>query len=248
VASAESFFVTRTMQALEALAFEPCTAPELASLLRVDARTARRLLRRLADEGWLTTRSSGGRARIYAPSMRVLALAAHLAERLPLARAAVPAVDKLHEATGATAHLTVPSYRSVLCLVHRAGSVDARPHLRELVPAHACAGGKVLLAHREPWRESVLAVELEALTERTIVDPAEIREQCLAIRENGFAVEDGEYRDDLQGIAAPVHHGDGEVLAAVALTGARDLDVTERRELVAAAVAEMEATLEAGAA
>ena len=55
----------------------------------------------------------------------------------------------------------IPSYRSALCLVHRAGGADARPQLRELVPAHATAGGKVLLAFRDAWRESVLAGVLE---------------------------------------------------------------------------------------
>jgi hypothetical protein len=58
MASMDSYFVVRTMQALEVTTLQPCTAPQVAELLRVDARTARRLLNRLADERWLL-RSEG---------------------------------------------------------------------------------------------------------------------------------------------------------------------------------------------
>ena len=154
MSATEAFFVTRTMQAIEVLAFQPCSAPQVAGALKVHPRTARRLLNKLVAEGWLTR--SEGRRRIYAPTMRIVALAAQLVERDPLALAARPAVTRLHEETGLTAHLAIPSYRSTLCLVHRAGGPDARPQLRELVPVHATAAGKVLLAFREPWRADVL--------------------------------------------------------------------------------------------
>jgi DNA-binding IclR family transcriptional regulator len=223
------------MQAVEVLAFQSCSAPQIADVLRVDARTARRLLNRLADEGWLTR--SEGRTRMYSLSLRVVALAAHFAERAPLARAAQAAVRALHDRTGGTAHLTVPSYRSVLCLAQRAGCADARPQLRELVPAHASAGGKLLLGHRDPWRESVLELPLERLTENTIIDADALREACAASAERGFATEDGEYRPGLQGIAAPIRDPSGEVVAAMTLTGP---DVLGHQSAVAKAAFEVE--------
>jgi DNA-binding IclR family transcriptional regulator len=243
MAAAESFFVTRTMQALEVLAFQPCSAPQVASVLRVDPRTARRLLNRLVDEGWLVR--TEGRARTYSLSLRLVAMAAHFAERSPLARAAQPAVTALHELTGGTAHLAVPSYRSTLCLVHRAGGPDARPQVRELVPAHASAAGKALLAYRHPWRESVLELPLEPLTERTLVDPVRLREECAAIEARGFAVDDGEYRPELEGVAVPVTDADGDVAAAVVLTGVRSRAVRGHLDAVRAAAADVEARLRA---
>jgi len=241
MAATESFFVTRTMQALETLAFQPASAPQIADVLRVDARTARRLLNRLADEGWLTRKE--GRARTYTLSLRLVALAAHFAEGAPLVLAARDAVRALHERTGGVAHLTVPSYRAVLCLVHRAGDGAARPHVRELVPAHASAGGKVLLGHRDPWRESVLELPLEPLTERTVVDPDALRAECALAVVRGAATEDGEYRRELQSIAAPVRDATGEVIAAVALTGPPQLAVLEHGAAVADAAAEVAAEL-----
>src|ERR1044072_2449982 len=91
MAGVDSFFVVRTMQALEVLAFQPSTAPQVADVLRVDARTARRLLNRLADEGWLVR--TEGRVRTYTLSLRLVALAAHFLERSPLTKAATAAVQ-----------------------------------------------------------------------------------------------------------------------------------------------------------
>src|SRR4051812_50089632 len=68
MAGVDSFFVIRTMQALEVLAFQPSTAPQVAEVLRVDARTARRLLNRLSGEGWLLR--PGERGPPYTPSLR----------------------------------------------------------------------------------------------------------------------------------------------------------------------------------
>lgn|GEM_PF-2280109 len=213
----EALFVSRTMAAMELLAFEPLTASELASALQVHPRTARRLLARLVEDGWVER--SDGRRRTFAPTLRLVALAAQLADRTPLARAAAPIVAALSGETGGVAHLAIPSYTSALCLVQSAGGGrEARPRLRELVPAHASASGKVLLAFREPWRESVLRTTLAASTARTVVDPVAIRREGAAIRERGYAVEEGEYVDGLAGIAAPVRIADDSVPAALGLS------------------------------
>jgi IclR family KDG regulon transcriptional repressor len=242
VSTIDSFFVVRTMQALEVLAFQPSSAPQVAEALRVDARTARRLLNRLADEGWLVRIE--GRVRTYTLSLRVVALASHFLERAPLARAATEVVRTLHERTGGVAHVVIPSYREVLCIAQRAADCAARPRLRELIPAHATAGGKVLLAHRERWRESVLELPLARLTERTVIDPDAVREECEVTLERGFAFEDGEYLEGIQAIAAPVPDASGDVMAAVGLSGPRELDVAARIDAVLAAADALRRELE----
>jgi DNA-binding IclR family transcriptional regulator len=230
MSTVDSFFVTRTLQAIEILAFQPCTAPQVAEALRVDARTARRLLNRLADDGWVVRIE--GRVRRYTLSLRLVALASQFVQRAPLTEAATSTVRSLHERTGGVAHVTVPSYRAVLCLAHRAAECPAKPHAGELIPAHATAAGKVLLAHRRPWRESVLERPLERVTERTVIDPDAVRSECETTLEQGFAFEDGEYGAGLQTIAAPVLTADGAVLAAVGLAGSPELDVASRLDAV----------------
>ena len=228
----EAFFVSRTMQAIEVLAFQPCSAPEVAGALQVHPRTARRLLNKLVADGWLTR--SDGRRRTYAPTMRIVALAAQLAERDPLARAARPVVTRLHDETGLVAHLAIPSYRSALCLVHRAGGPDARPQLRELVPAHATAAGKVLLAYRDPWRASVLERPLDPVTPTTVVDAAALEAEAATIARSGYATDDEEFLPDIRGVAVPVRDRGGAVGASLALAGdARAMDAQVIEGLVA---------------
>lgn len=215
----ESWYATRTMQAIELLAFQPCSAPQVAAALQVHPRTARRLLNRLVADGYLT-RSEGER-RVYAPTMRIVALAGQVVERAELAHVALPVVSRLHEEIGGAAHLVVPSYRSALCLVHRAaGSAAAivKPQLRELVPCHCTAAGKVLLAYRDRWRESVFSVPVERHTERTLVDSDELRRETLRIRQRGYALEDREYQPDVRAVAAPVFSDDGEAVAALGVS------------------------------
>jgi DNA-binding IclR family transcriptional regulator len=213
--TSEAFSVSRTLRAIEVLAFQPCSAPQVAGALQIHPRTARRLLNRLVADGW-ATRSEGQR-RVYAPSRRIVALAAQQAERDPLATAAAPIVTGLHQETGGTAHLVIPSYRSVLCLVHRAGGPDARPQLRELMPAHATAAGLVLLAYRDNWRDDVLARPLEALTPRTIASPEGIRILAARIKGRGHHVEDQQFELGLRSVAVPVREATGDVVASLAL-------------------------------
>lgn len=74
----QPFYVTRTARALELVAMSPLTSSALAADLRVDARTARRLLGRLAADGMV--RQLNGRTRHYVAGPRLLALAAQLLE------------------------------------------------------------------------------------------------------------------------------------------------------------------------
>jgi DNA-binding IclR family transcriptional regulator len=238
----EAWFVTRTMRALEILAFSPMSAPELAAALQVHPRTARRLLTRLYEEGYLT-RSQDSRRR-YAPSMRIVALASQVVAHDELLRRAVPHVARLHERTGGTAHLMVPSYRAALCLVHSAnGSGPAQPQLRELVPPHSTAAGKALLGHRDRWRKSVLEAPLDAETIRTITDPRTLLAETEAIRERGYATEDGEHVEGVRAVAAPVF-ADGEAVAALSADAVEGQSLEDLAEHVTAAAREMNAELE----
>jgi DNA-binding IclR family transcriptional regulator len=222
VSAPEAWHAERTMRALELLAFGPLSVPQLAAAMQAHPRTVRRLLSRLEHEDYVVSR--GRTRRMYEPTMRIVALAGQVVQNAPLARRAQPYVTLLCEQTRATAHLAVPSYQSVLCLVHESrGMAEVRPQLRELIPAHCTAGGKALLAWREHWRESVLTTSLRAYTERTIVDPSELRRMLDASYQQGFAVEDGEYQVRVRAVAAPVCI-EGEAVAALTAS-ARDLDI-----------------------
>ena len=104
----------------------------------------------------------------------------------------------------------------------------------EVIPLHATALGKVFLAHLPAVRlRDALAGPLEAFTARTITDPEQLRAECAAIRDRGYAVSDGE-RDELTlGVAAAVRGPTGEVRAALTAAGPRGrFDVARSAALV----------------
>ena len=214
----ESWYATRTLRALEVLAFRSCSAAEIAHALQIHPRTARRLLNRLIADGYVTR--TDGERRLYAPTMRLVALAGQMVERSPLAWQAAPFVERLHRETGASAHLCVPSYDSVLCLVHRDGedAAPARPQMRELRPAPATAAGRVLLAHRAGWRASVLARHRG----HAAGDAREAEPDFAGIRERGFAVLEREHGGAGIGVAAPVFDPRGDAVAALGIAAPPD--------------------------
>jgi DNA-binding IclR family transcriptional regulator len=85
----ESYYVPRVMQTLEYLSNGPRRAGEIAEHLKVNDRTARRMLLRLADEGYI---SRPGIKRAYSLTPRFSALAeralgeATVGERQPRGR------------------------------------------------------------------------------------------------------------------------------------------------------------------
>ncbi len=246
MSATEAFFASRSMQALEVLAFGPATATQVANELQVHQRTARRLLNRMVVDGWLTRRD--GPRPTYTPTLRIVALAAQLAHRTPLVRLATEVAASLQATTGDAVHLAVPSYRSALRLVRVTGAECGAPALRDLAPANATAGGKLLLAYREPWRDVVLASPLAAVTERTLSEPAALRAELERSRERGYATEDGEYRRGVRALAVPVRAGD-EVVAALAVSSSDEIaSLLARAAGVDAAAAELSERLRAEAA
>src|SRR5687767_13420490 len=153
----------RPVEILELLALDTLTAPQVAAALGVHPRTARRHLQVLSSSGWATSRA--GLVRTYDAALRPLAAVWQHLSRHPLIRAAVPVIAEL-EGDGALVELAVPSFDEVLALRPTA---DGGWHARGL-PPHASAAGKLLLAHRDAWRERLLARPLARFTDATIVD------------------------------------------------------------------------------
>ena len=109
-------YASRTLQALELLAFQNLSCPELAAALGTHPRTARRLLARLVADGY--AEPTFDTRRRYRATLRMAALGRQLIAHAELPRTAAPYVADLHAHTGATAHLVIPSYRGAVCVVH----------------------------------------------------------------------------------------------------------------------------------
>ncbi|MBA2965023.1 MULTISPECIES: IclR family transcriptional regulator [Ramlibacter] len=89
----------------------------------------------------------------------------------------------------------------------------------ELLPLHAGASGKSILAFQPPAViRRVLSRKLEKVTTGTVVDSATLREQLESIRRAGHCVSYGERLEGAVGIAAPILDHASRSIGSVQLT------------------------------
>jgi DNA-binding IclR family transcriptional regulator len=148
-----NYSTVRTLQAIEVLVFGPCSAPTLAKALQINARTARRLLMALLAHEYVERSTEEGRAAVYRPTLRLIAMAAQLTNRHRLVAEASRVAASLHLTTGLASYVVIPSYHDVLVIASRG---DA-PASGVLLPAAASAAGVALLAQRSRWRQQLPA-------------------------------------------------------------------------------------------
>ena len=102
---------------------------------------------------------------------------------------------------------------------------------------HATSSGKVLLAHLPaPAIDARLAAPLERFTPRTVTDVKALRAELERVRADGYARTVEELEEGLNAVAAPVFADNGQVVAAISVSGPSFRLTEERLAQVAGAV------------
>jgi DNA-binding IclR family transcriptional regulator len=91
-----------------------------------------------------------------------------------------------------------------------------------LLPAHATALGKVLLAHHPYIGAELGQRELAGFTSATITDPSALDRELARVRGDGWAAEVGELFPHQMSIAAPIKDRQGVVVGAIGIFGAME--------------------------
>ncbi|MGZ8595599.1 MAG: IclR family transcriptional regulator [Actinomycetota bacterium] len=191
---------------------------EVARELSVHRSTASRLLGTLAASRIVERDERSARYRLGA---RIVGLAASAVSRLPVVSQARPELEHLSLTSSETANLSILDGTHVVYVdqVTPAQTVVMASWVGRRSPAHASSSGKVMLAFGDPaLRDLVLRGTLEAVTSKTVTDPAKLRAILEQTRRRGYAVSTGELEDGLVTLAAPVVV-DGRAVAAVSLSG-----------------------------
>ena len=142
-------------------------------------------------------------------------------------RRALPVLNELSRATGNEVRIGVLRGSEVLTLQLPSSRITERVHaealLHGIVPAHAAAAGKALLAFSPPSVvNQVIAAGLPAFTRHTITSPDVLRQKLSVIRLTQVATSRNEFECGRAAIAMPIFYGRNRVAAAIELT-ARDL-------------------------
>jgi len=164
--------------------------------------------------------------RSYRLSLRSLSMAETVKQQIGPHDTIVEELDGLVAETGEVAQFAVEE-QNRLVYVYKMEGEDAVPvatgvgYVGEKGTFHSTGLGKAILAHL-PGERVTEILEQEGMarfTENTITDRDALERELAAIRERGYAVDDGESYTGLRCVAAPVTRDDGEVLGAVSVSG-----------------------------
>lgn len=179
--------VDKSLLLVQVVAESPCSLTDLVRRTGLSRATVHRLAVALEAHG-LLRRTADGR---FALGMHLVALGRAATEQLPLSEIAVPALERLRDATGESAQLYVRDGDRRVCVA----ALESPHGLRTIVPLGAALPLDVGSAGRALSGESSRVGWLQTVGER----------------EPGVA-----------SVSAPVRGADGEVVAAVSVSGPID--------------------------
>ncbi|MFF9279224.1 IclR family transcriptional regulator [Streptomyces griseosporeus] len=212
--------VDRAVSVLEILARHgEAGVTEIAEQLGVHKSTAFRLLGVLENRGLVAQAKDRGK---YYLGAGILRLAGAAAVRLDISQEGVQICRELADELGETVNIAVLDDDAAVNIMQARGTaaVTAQNWLGRRTPLHATSSGKVLLAHLPPTlREGLLARPLHRFTERTVTGAAVLRGELETVVEQGYGVTVEELELGLAAVAAPVRAHDGEVIAAISVSG-----------------------------
>lgn len=216
--------VVNAMRLLEAFRDEEeLGVTEISRRLALHKNNVFRLLATLEQQGYIEQCTRNERYRL---GVRSLELGQSFSRSRTLLRCARGVLEDLAAGSRESAHLAVLRDFEV---VHLKGEQTPRPIMSGLrvgrrLPAHCTALGKILLAcapedTRLRFGREASAAGLGARTPATIVDLDKLMDHLRGVAVQGFALDLAECEDGLCCAAAPVLDMDGELVAALSVSG-----------------------------
>ncbi len=191
-----------------------------------------RLCGTLSSQGFLVKTSRA----TYQLGPRVMILGKIYEKTHDFFNQAGPVLDDLVAEIGESAAIFMREGMRRFCALQRIGPASLRYSVIEgdPLPLHAGAPGKVLLAWapEELRRHLLETYKLEKFTERTITDREALERELKTVREQGYALSEGEVVSDAVSMAAPVFDHENRVDYAIHLGGPSQRMTGEKREEV----------------
>lgn len=224
--------VAKAMKLLDLLAESagPMSLAEISTLTGWPKSTVHGLLSTMRETS-VVAQDAEGR---YMLGIRLFEYGCTLSSSWTIIETAKPFIQHVSYQTGEAVFLSILDRGEVITL-DRAENRIGLPMSAEMgcrLPVHCTSQGKLFLSYMpEQERQSLLSrTELCAYTNHTITTQNALEKEFKKIREQGYAVENGEYKVGLRSVAAPIFDDYGQVRYAIGIIGMfRQLE-TERFE------------------
>ena len=231
--------VARSLHILNILAVysDGLTNREIADKVGLNVSTTHHLVNTLAVEGYVHRLDSGkccighAVAPLYNAYLSNISLHTHLNN----------ALNKLAEVTKETAYLCVWYNGHALIQAMVEGSQAVRVgglYVGFMGNTHLRASGKALLAYLDEQELDayLTTADFTPLTAKSVCNPEELTEQLQEVVKRGYAVDKGEFADDVNCVAAPVFSAEGEVVAVLAISAPEQRFARNEDQLVSTVV------------
>ena len=159
----------------------------------------------------------------YALGMRLFEYGSAVSRGFDISSLARPYLESLSLLTGANSVISLLEGESAVSLDYAVSSsgIQIMPEIGVRLPLHCTSQGKLMLAYKEK-NQVVSYYKRHAIlqyTPHTITDTDLMLTQLYQIKQNGYAVEDGEYKVGLRSVSAPVFDSSGELRYAMTTIG-----------------------------
>ena len=226
--------VDKIHQILEALRLHyktGLTNKEISREIGIPPSTSYRILAALRKFDYVRQNKKDAR---YYLGFSHLRLAEAVVEGMDLSAICLPYLEELHGRTEETTFFAL--YNGQHCVtMETCGQVDTRVAvgLGEIMPMHASAAGKAVLAFlpRKEEERILQGLKLETFTAHTFRSVASLRRDLVEIRKHGIATNQQEFHNGINALAAPILNNEGRPVGSIALVGtAIDLDPAQLEE------------------
>ncbi|MGH8801774.1 MAG: IclR family transcriptional regulator [Casimicrobiaceae bacterium] len=196
------------------------TLTEIAKDVDLPKSTLLRLIHVLIASGFLRRTAHGE----YAVSLKMWQIGCNAFNAEAIRDEVLPLLRGLVERTGETAHYAAYEDGSSVYVE----KVDGLHPIRSYTavggrsPAYATATGKALLAWRDEREIAEVGRQAQRWTEATSAGADEVLRAAAETRRQGYAINRGEWRAAVWGIAAPVFDLHGRAISAVGISGPRE--------------------------
>lgn len=190
------------------------TLSEVAERTGLTRATSRRILLTLADLGYVDQKD-----RAFALTPKVLDLGYSFLSSFHVVEVAQPPLERLVDEVHESSSMSVLDGTEIVYVarVPTTRIMTIALALGSRLPAYPTSMGRVLLAGLSDaeFDRYMDRATFERLTPHTITSPKRIRSIIRSVRADGYALVDQELEEGVRSIAAPIHSGRGEVVAAM---------------------------------
>ncbi|HEX4779715.1 MAG TPA: IclR family transcriptional regulator [Usitatibacter sp.] len=226
--------VQKALNLLEALvrSGQPRRLTELSRELGLTKPNVYRLLSTLSVLGYVKKDPANS---LYSPTLKLWEMGSMLVRDVDLQAVAGPRLRRLCEETRESVQLAVfdSGYVVYVDKVDSAQPLKATTSIGSRVPGTVVSTGKAILAWLGADALDRAMEHVKRYTPLTMTRRKDIEQDLEETRERGYAVNRGEFRAGVCGIAAPVRDRSGGVVAAVGVWGSEKAILGSRREELA---------------